>query len=295
MTASLHFVVLLCAIITTAGFSAQAQYAVVLNDGKRVEGDIVDHSATALMMKVYSKSKDTFHELNLSKESVRSVYDIINDRDVTDEYIASSSAYKTESTKPPIEEDSGERWQSAPLDISGEEWVDVVYLKDGTILRGWIIENNPKNFLRIRIGDGRVLTCEYSRIERLATEENIFDEEFPREKSPALAFLLSFLVTGCGQVYNEQIAKGVLMLGGSLAGMYIALTDLRSPETGLTIWAGCVLWSLIDAPLTASAINRERWQRRYGHMIEGAVGTGTLGIDYAAVDRTPAIRISYHF
>jgi TM2 domain-containing membrane protein YozV len=68
-------------------------------------------------------------------------------------------------------------------------------------------------------------------------------------KSPGIALLLSLLICGVGQMYNGQVAKGVLMLLGSLLAWLILL--------GWVIW----IWSMVDAYQTAKQMNL-RYQQR---------------------------------
>lgn len=87
-------------------------------------------------------------------------------------------------------------------------------------------------------------------------------------KSPAAAFALSFFVPGAGQVCNGDYLKGAVMFGGALltAGPIILtvadVLELDDDRSGTEVHAaavvgiGIVLWSWIDAPLSAAAINR---------------------------------------
>jgi len=68
-------------------------------------------------------------------------------------------------------------------------------------------------------------------------------------KSAGVAFLLSFLICGAGQMYNGQVAKGILMLIGCIV-----------------LWAAFLgwiinIWSWIDAYQTAKKMNA-RYKRR---------------------------------
>jgi len=88
------------------------------------------------------------------------------------------------------------------------------------------------------------------------------------ERSPALALGLSVLLPGAGQIYNGQHLKGVVMFAGAVATSWaIVLTasdvlglDDDTSDAGVhtigAIGIGLVLWSWIDAPLSARAINR---------------------------------------
>ena len=48
---------------------------------------------------------------------------------------------------------------------------DVVYLRNGNVYRGTIIEEVEGEYLRIRLNDGGVFACEYDQIDRIAEEE----------------------------------------------------------------------------------------------------------------------------
>lgn len=48
---------------------------------------------------------------------------------------------------------------------------DVVYLKNGNIYRGTIIENVEDDYLRIRLNDGGIFSCYYNDIEKITNEE----------------------------------------------------------------------------------------------------------------------------
>lgn len=90
----------------------------------------------------------------------------------------------------------------------------------------------------------------------------------PSHKSPPLALALSVLLPGAGQVYNGHYLKGAVMFGGAVvtagpiiltASDVLGLDDDKS-GTGThilgAVGVGVILWSWIDAPLSAKAINR---------------------------------------
>jgi len=64
-------------------------------------------------------------------------------------------------------------------------------------------------------------------------------------KNPAVAAGLSLLFNGLGQAYNGQFARGVLVLLGSLLGLFVMIVP------GVAIWA----WGVYDAYRTAKAMN----------------------------------------
>ena len=87
------------------------------------------------------------------------------------------------------------------------------------------------------------------------------------QKLPGEALSLSLLVPGAGQAYNGQWTKGGLMLGGQLAALGVLLKynscdlfdynrECDRFNIALVGMVGLTLWSLIDAPINAIAINR---------------------------------------
>ncbi len=97
---------------------------------------------------------------------------------------------------------------------------------------------------------------------------------------------------------------GLTMLtGGFLAGWMDAMSGESADveETvaisGLIIAAGSWVWSIVDAPISASRIN-ERGLRQHGHLIELDCGEYVLGVDPCTSDGlggVPGARITLHF
>ncbi|MCZ7558544.1 MAG: hypothetical protein M5R41_19320 [Bacteroidia bacterium] len=297
---SMSYVCGLVAILVLNTNFLSAQYIVTMKDGKIVDGDVKEYSGSVLVLKVYSKTLDKYNDLTLQKDIIRSVYDVLNDRDVTLTYLAVSTL---PSTQTGVDQDLYERQlktqQQQPVSIPGNTYgknlIDVVYLNDGSVIKGVIIEQIPNQLLRIQTRDGSIFTYEYTKITRLGKDVDPFEQEEVSEKSPLLAFVLSFMITGVGQFYNEQVGKGVLMMGGAIAGFAMMASNPRDPEPGLIVWLGCTLWSLIDAPVSASAINNDAKKRRYGYLYEKEVGPGTLGFDITSIDRQIGVKFAYHF
>lgn len=161
---------------------------------------------------------------------------------------------------------------------------DVVYLKDGSVLRGTVIEDVIGESLRIRTRDGNVFRIAYDRIERRTREPAVVaapaqatpTQSQPRarvttgRKSPGVAFFLSFILPGAGQAYNGEWGKTLLMAGGFWSS--VAIANAGAETCGVDIWEeeedsctqlalgvvgalGFAIWSWIDAPISASAYN----------------------------------------
>jgi hypothetical protein len=169
--------------------------------------------------------------------------------------------------------------------IAQQAMEDVVYLKNGSIIRGTIIEQTPGKSLKIQTKDGNIFVYGFDDITKITKEGNATSSHMKYGKSPkntGVAFVLSWLVPGAGQVYNNQPVKGAIQFGASVAGYIIFLNQLPWTEevhyfdpsgaglwrdeekgngtlawTGFAVALGSHVWSMIDAPLTASRLNRE--------------------------------------
>ncbi len=72
----------------------------------------------------------------------------------------------------------------------------------------------------------------------------------PQVKNPGLAAVLSFLISGLGQIYNGEIGKGLLIIvvqiiNGLLTMIFVGFV------TGAIVW----IWAIYDAYKTAERIN----------------------------------------
>ncbi len=146
---------------------------------------------------------------------------------------------------------------------------DIIYLKNGSIIKGTIIDQVPKQSIKIKTRDGNLLVYNAADIEKTSTVNY-------SEKKPVVAFLWSaLLIPGAGQFYNGQCGKGIIMSVIDIAAsveLYRALNDYTTiTEYGISYknWNGgeativCLgvmladaIWSDIDAPVSANAINR---------------------------------------
>ena len=152
---------------------------------------------------------------------------------------------------------------------------DVVYLKDGSVIHGTIIEQRPGISILVRTHDGNTLRYAMDAIDRMTKEPLAAGRPAgavaPARKEPVLAFALSLLVPGLGQGYNGEWGKGGIMFGSAVVGFYlweysddscsnngyiIYCTRSSTATIGELAYIGSVLWSIIDAPISASRINK---------------------------------------
>jgi len=77
----------------------------------------------------------------------------------------------------------------------------------------------------------------------------IIEDGTAKPKSASLAFFLSLIIVGSGQLYNGQIAKGILMFVGCILLWLVSLGWIIN------------LWSIFDAYIVARDMN-DRYMRR---------------------------------
>lgn len=150
--------------------------------------------------------------------------------------------------------------------------LDVVYLKDGSIIQGVIIEQIPDDTLKIQIQGGSVFVFKMAdvlRINRTYKSTQIHGYQVGR-KEPVVGCLLSLLVPGAGQLYNEDFGGAGLFFGSFMVGSIVFFSSLEQdaigwhvPDSNKTIATlGLVsmltasIGSMIDAAITAQEINK---------------------------------------
>lgn len=174
---------------------------------------------------------------------------------------------------------------SAQYHAPQQNLVDVIYTTNGLSLRGTIVEQIPGVEYTIVTTDGRTLTIDALSVSRI-TKENAsgylgntyhYNNHGPYKidadgnpiypLSVAGAFTRSLIVPGLGQMYNGEGLKGGLLFSGCLLGLVGATVGANALYwieeevviSSVALIAGCYLYSLIDAPMTAS-----RWNKRHG-------------------------------
>jgi hypothetical protein len=179
--------------------------------------------------------------------------------------------------------------------IAQTSYQDVVYLKNGSVVKGIIIEQTLNVNLKLKTSDGSLFVFEMKDIEKITkeavgvnrndtTQSNIDDSYSIKTtaknfRDPTVSTVLSFLIPGVGQFYNGQTGKGVGFLLwniGSYCLMYASILSMYKIDDygNYTIkennrdWAmiglisgfsgiACWIASMIDANKSAKAINRQ--------------------------------------
>ncbi len=179
----------------------------------------------------------------------------------------------------------------------GQERQDVVYLKNGDIRKGTIIENAPNDYVKVETSDGSIFTIKYSEIEKI-TKEAPKSSSAPQQqaakaddaqklmifesgkKSPALGVLLSCILTSAGHAYADNWPRGLLFTLGRVGGAVLALTagieterDYYGYETtkitgayyaGMGITLAIAIWEMIDAAAEVDRYNARLYENIMG-------------------------------
>ena len=180
---------------------------------------------------------------------------------------------------------------------------DVVYLRNGSIVRGVITELVVDEYVKIRIQGGSLMVFEMVNVLKITKEPRIAGKvpKVLERKSPGTAFLYSFLFVGCGQVYNDQDNKAFahwLILVGALYLIYQGEEDnvygrdldgddhmtIAGTVLGLSNWVA----SMGDAYESAKKINEEI------DKAQGVSGNGLILEPYVSRDTRGAM-LSFRF
>ena len=162
---------------------------------------------------------------------------------------------------------------AVPLVHAGEDTRDVVHLKNGSIIKGKIIDLVPSEQVRLRTSDGSIFVFDMDDVLRIDTEAVETMSPTPaKRKDPFGAAVMSLLIPGLGQYYNGQVGKGLTQQALVIAGALVAANGVHetsgflgktSSDTtagfgiGLAVVIGTSIWSIWDAHATAERINNE--------------------------------------
>lgn len=187
-------------------------------------------------------------------------------------------------------------------DLQPEE--DVVRLKNGTIVRGIIIELVPTQLLlKIKTRDGSLFVYDIADILSVSIGQKGLIVS--GNKDPWIAFGLSVPLPGGGQIYNGQYGKAAVLFTGTMIGLLLLtrnsegdliggsdedyeaiqadLNDFSAGDIpfvlGGVLCVGGYLYQLIDAPKSANRINQGGWQLSHRHLIEFDGGRTAVGIN----------------
>ena len=113
---------------------------------------------------------------------------------------------------------------SASFTFAQTSLQDVVYLKNGSIIRGDIIEMVPSETVKIMTADGCVFIYDFADVEKFTKEKPMYyGRTAIKKKSPLAAGIMSYIMPGLGQFYNGEERKGWIDLGTQVGGFAATL------------------------------------------------------------------------
>lgn len=142
--------------------------------------------------------------------------------------------------------------------------IDVVFLKNGSIIRGEIIEFKPSENLKIRTIDGRLLEYSTSEIDIIKKGETLEEVSMylnninNREDSHAIIKRKGRLLWKDGSVTNEQQTKN--LLGNDLYNTMIsAERQVDNGNNYLFLGGVCVAATILELNLANNYVQNENW------------------------------------
>ena len=174
--------------------------------------------------------------------------------------------------------------------------LDVIHVTDGNMVTGEIVEIIPKETIKIKTIDSKLITYPFDQIEKMdqvevklksRTVATALAAAFPIFPAGLLSFGIP-VFSGWGQFYNGQPLKAV----GFLANGYIGMLMLMGSETGTEgiisfgmVFGGYIL-SIVDANLSAKKINQKRLQQYQQREV-----SNSLNLNYIPHE---GLLVSYH-
>lgn len=108
-----------------------------------------------------------------------------------------------------------------PLFLSGQQRLDVVHLKSGSVLKGDIVENQINDYIKLKTVEGLILQYPYHEIDRLTVEDEKIPSAPEYETRPVgVGIVLSSVGAGAAVHMNlndktalefNALSKGVLL------------------------------------------------------------------------------------
>ena len=127
---------------------------------------------------------------------------------------------------------------------------DAVYLKNGSVLRGHIIEHVPGEYVRIQTSGGSEFKVKVTDIEIIKKEP---PAPVAKKKHPLLAAAMSIIIPGSGHFYTGDYALGATYFSLFIAG--IAISHAGYEDNILLSDRG-----ILDA-------DEDDWKTRFGHVL----------------------------
>lgn len=140
--------------------------------------------------------------------------------------------------------------------------VDVVYLKNGSIIRGMVVETIPNETVKIRTSDGSIFVYSLDEVEKITKVFNIIEigKSFTTKlKNPYIAtgiqMTTGIILSGGGQIYNGQYLKALGFGSMHIASFYHMMSGRTMGGISLVM---TYVFATLDAYDSAKSINKKR-------------------------------------
>ena len=140
--------------------------------------------------------------------------------------------------------------------------IDVVYLKNGSIIRGMVVETIPNETIKIRTADGSIFVYSLDEVEKITKE--IGKSFTTKLKNPYIAtgiqMTTGLFLSGGGQIYNGQYLKALGFGSMHLASRVYRIDAYTQTgrHTGHILIGMTYVFATLDAYLSAKSINKKR-------------------------------------
>ena len=130
--------------------------------------------------------------------------------------------------------------------------IDVVHLKNGSIIKGIVIETIITNeTIKIRTSDGSIFVCSFDDVEKITKETEL--------KNPDIVMLIQMttglFLSGGGQIYNGQYLKALGFGSMHIASFYHMISGRTMGGISLVM---TYVFATLDAYNSAKSINKKR-------------------------------------
>ncbi|MFI3240371.1 MAG: hypothetical protein R3Y22_07275 [Bacteroidales bacterium] len=166
------------------------------------------------------------------------------------------------------------------VNAQSSEYQDVIYLHNGSVIKGFIIEQVPNESVKIETTEGNIFVYSMTDVQKMTKEKKVVtavnssNTQYSNgakidpnlsPKSPVVSGLCSFLIPGLGQFLNGNVGAGCGFLGANIAlytGAIICMNDggdeaaIAGTVLLLANLGNCI-WSICDAVSGAKKYNIE--------------------------------------
>ena len=146
--------------------------------------------------------------------------------------------------------------------------INVVHLKNGSVIQGMVIEMVPNETIKIETADGSIFVYEMNEVEKMTTIEKLnktLNQPIilkNRVLSTVLSLTSYFGISGLGQLYNGEYLKASLFCVGGLVTVMSYVNAPKHQENAFVIiHLSQMGYCMYDANVSAKKINEKRLQQ----------------------------------